>query len=175
MHKQRNGYLFITMKKTYGKWVEHTSLHCDLRSEKKKKSDLILKQNQEQKRAIKTQEDQLIKQEIAKNKAQDAKKIADEKAQKERDYRDEKDLKTKKVAYRKADVRKQALRCKDELLAEISIPNDPTYKTTGSMKVSINHIAVTVEVAKYRDGLKRSVKNYSKKCNVKPTVFPRNI
>lgn len=175
MHKQRHGYLFMTMKNAHGKWMEYTPLHCDLRTEEKKKSDLILKQNQEKKRAIKIQEEQLIKQETAKKKVLETKKIADKKAQQEKDYREEQELKAKKVAYRKADVRKQALSCKDELLAEISIPNDPSYKTTGNMNVSNNHIKVTVEVAKYRDGLKRSTKNHSKKCKVKPTVFPRNL
>ncbi|QUM75790.1 hypothetical protein HWV00_05845 [Moritella sp. 24] len=175
MQKQRNGYQFMTMKNTRGKWMKYTPLHCDLRTEEKKKSDLILKQNQEKKRAKKIQDEQLIKQETAKKKALETKTIVDSKAQKEKDYRKEQELKAKRVAYRKANVRKQALRCKDELLAEINIPNDPSYKTAGSMKISNNHIKVTVEVAKHRDGLKRSVKNYFKKCNVKPTVFPRNL
>lgn len=175
MHKQRDGYLFITITNTHGKWLAHPPLKCDLRSDAKKASDRELKLNQEKKRALKLQQEQKIKQDTAKRKTLETSKSADNKAQTDKQYREEQAQKAKKIAYRKADINKQAVNCKNELLSTLTIPNDPSYKTSGNMQVSSNHINVTVQVAKYKDGLKRSTKSHAKKCKVKPTVFPRNI
>lgn len=175
MHKQRDGYQFLTITNSRGKWLAHTPLKCDLRSEKKKSSDHELKLNQEKKRVLKLQQEQKIKQEIAKRKAQETSKLADNKAQTDKQYREEQAQKAKRIAYRKADINKQTVKCKDELLSTLKIPKDPAYKTTGNMQVSINHINVTVEVAKYSGGLKLSTKKHAKKCKVKPTIYPRNI
>lgn len=175
MHKQRDGYMFMTTTKVHGKWSNHTPLKCDLRSDAKKKYDRELTLNQEKKRALKLQQEQKIKQDTAKRKAQETSKSADNKAQIDKQYREEQAQKIKRIAYRKADINKQAVKCKDELLSTLTIPNDPSYKTTGNMQVSINHINVTVDVAKYSAGLKRSTKKHVKQCKVKPTVYPRNI
>jgi hypothetical protein len=175
MHKQRDGYLFMTITKAHDKWINHTPLKCDLRSDAKKKSDHELKLNQEEKRALKIQQEQKIKQDTANKKSLEAKQLADSKAQTNKQYQEAQAQKAKRIAYRQADVRKQAVNCKDQLLATINIPNNPAYKTTGNMQVSGNHIVATVEVAKYSGGLKRSIKNHTKKCKIKPTVYPPNI
>ena len=175
MHKQRDGYVFMTTTKAHGKWINHTPLKCDLRSDAKKKSDRKLALNQEKKRALKIQQEQKIKQDAANKEAHEAKTLAANKAQTETAYHEQQAQKDKRIAYRKADVNKQAVNCKDKLLSTLKIPKDPAYKTSGKMQVSINHINVTVEVAKYSGGLKRSTKKYTKQCKVQPTVYPRNI
>lgn len=88
MYKQRDGYMFMTMTNAYGKWMNYSPLHCDLRTKEKKEADRRLKQNQEKKRAIQIKQEQLAKQDKDREKALQAKLVAEKKVQKEKEFRE---------------------------------------------------------------------------------------